>query len=61
MTRALGYQPNGAQIDDREGAATRHLRFVLTSADWEAHRRLDIEIENLDACRDFLGLTRPPI
>jgi RimJ/RimL family protein N-acetyltransferase len=59
VTRGLGYQPNGSQIDDREGAATRHLRFLLTSAQWEAQRRPDIEIENLDASREFLGLAGP--
>lgn len=60
VTRALGYQPNGSQIDDREGDATRHLRYLLTAADWEAQRRTDIEIENLDACREFLGLMGGP-
>ena len=61
VTRGLGYRPNGAQIDDREGKPTRHLRFVLTSADWEAQRRSDIEIDNLEACRGFLGLDAPAV
>ena len=39
-----------------DAVAARHLGFLLTSTDWEAQRRLDIEIENLDACREFLGL-----
>lgn len=30
VTRSLGYDPNGTQIDEREGRPVRHLRFVLT-------------------------------
>lgn len=60
VTRSLGYRPNGTQLDDREGTATRHLRFLLTSTDWEAQRRSDIEIDNLDGCRDFLGIDGSP-
>lgn len=61
VTRALGYEPNGSQIDEREGVATRHLRFVMKAPDWEARRRQDIEIDNLDACREFLGVTSPRV
>jgi RimJ/RimL family protein N-acetyltransferase len=56
VTRALGYVPNGAQIDDREGKPVRHLRFVMSRAEWEARRRDDITIENLEPCLDLLGL-----
>lgn len=56
VTRALGYRPNGAQIDDREGQPVRHLRFLLTRAEWEHHRRADIEIDNLQPCLGLLGL-----
>lgn len=56
VTRALGYQPNGSQVVVREGKAARHLRFVLTRADWEARRRSDIAIENLEPSLELLGL-----
>jgi extradiol dioxygenase family protein len=46
VTRSLGYQPNGVQIDDREGLPVRHLRFVLARDDWRRLRRDDITIEN---------------
>lgn len=56
VTRALGYRPNGVKIDDREGEPVRHLRFLLTRAEWERRRRADIEIENLQPCLGLLGL-----
>lgn len=57
VTRSLGYQSDGSQIDDREGLAVRHLRFRLTRADWEQRRRTDVTIENLGPCLDLLGLS----
>jgi RimJ/RimL family protein N-acetyltransferase len=57
VTRSLGYTDNGWVIDDREGVATRHLRFVLERADWAPRRRDDIVVEGFDdACRTLLGL-----
>jgi RimJ/RimL family protein N-acetyltransferase len=56
VTTALGYEPNGAQIDEREGAAARHLRFVLTRERWEERRRDDIEVHGLEPCLPILGL-----
>lgn len=56
VTRGLGYQPNGSRIDEREGRAVRHLNFVLSRADWEARRRTDISIVNLEPCLSLLGL-----
>lgn len=56
VTRALGYLPNGAQTDDRDGKPVRHLKFLLTRAQWDQHRRTDIQIENLRPCLGLLGL-----
>ena len=50
VTRALGYRENGWYLDVREGQQARHLRFIMTRADWEARRRDDITIEGLEAC-----------
>jgi len=58
VSRALGYLPNGAHVDDREGQAARHLRFVLSRAAWEQRRRTDITVDNLEPCLEFLGLGR---
>jgi RimJ/RimL family protein N-acetyltransferase len=56
VTRSLGYVENGWDIDDREGKAVRHQRFLLERVDWEARRRDDIEIEGLEPCLPVLGL-----
>ena len=55
VTRALGYRPSGSRVDAREGAAVRHLDFVLPRSDWEHHRRDDITISGLDPCLPLLG------
>jgi RimJ/RimL family protein N-acetyltransferase len=55
VTRALGYEPNGAHLYDREGKPVRVLAFTLSRATWEAQRRADIEIVGLDACLPLLG------
>jgi len=57
VTTSLGYRPNGIYTDAREGVAARHLRFLLTRADWQ--RRADITIEGLDPCRRLLGAATP--
>jgi RimJ/RimL family protein N-acetyltransferase len=56
VTRALGYTENGYVLVDREGMPGRHLRFVMTRADWQDRRRDDIDIEGLEPCLPLLGL-----
>jgi RimJ/RimL family protein N-acetyltransferase len=56
VTRALGYEPNGSRVQDREGHPTRTLAYVMTRTTWEARRRDDIEIYGLEPCLRFLGL-----
>ncbi len=56
VTRALGYEPNGAHLHDREGESVRVLEFVLNRTRWEEHRRDDIEIVGLSDCLPLLGL-----
>jgi RimJ/RimL family protein N-acetyltransferase len=56
VTRALGYEPNGSRIDDREGAPARHLEYVLRREVWAAAPRTDIVIEGLAPCLALLGL-----
>lgn len=56
VSRSLGYQDNGWDIDDREGKPARQLRFVLERAAWEARRRSDIEHVGLNHCLRHLGL-----
>ncbi|CAN5686087.1 GNAT family protein [soil metagenome] len=55
VSRALGYVVNGDRLHDREGRRAREIRLKLTRSGWEDHRRHDIEIVGLDACRDWFG------
>jgi RimJ/RimL family protein N-acetyltransferase len=50
-----GYEPNGAEICEREGEPARLQRWVLTRAQWTPSRRDDITIQGLDACRPLLA------
>ncbi len=54
VSRRNGYEANGEETVVREGQAARMLRWVLTRPRWEAHRRDDIEVDGLDACRPLL-------
>jgi len=55
VSRHHSYVANGEDIVVREGVAARLQHWVLTSAVWSSHRRDDIEVEGLDACRPLLG------
>lgn len=56
VTRSLGYRPNGDFVHDGgELGARPGQRFVLERATWEQHRRDDIELVGVDACRPLLG------
>lgn len=57
VTRALGYEPNGDEVEMRLGRAARQLRSVLHRARWEQQRRDDIAIEGLEPCLALFGLT----
>lgn len=55
VSRRNGYEPNGEERCDREGAPARLQRWVLTRTTWEHTRRDDITIEGLDACLTLLA------
>ena len=54
VSRHHGYEANGEEILEREGAPARMQRWVLTRAQWTPTRRDDIVIDGLDACLPFL-------
>jgi RimJ/RimL family protein N-acetyltransferase len=56
VTRKLGYEPNGSGVLDREGTATRMLRFALTRERWEQTRRDDIVLHEVEPVAALLGL-----
>jgi RimJ/RimL family protein N-acetyltransferase len=54
VSRALGYLPNGEEVRLRRDRPDRLVHLLLPREVWEQHRRDDIEIEGLDACRHLL-------
>jgi RimJ/RimL family protein N-acetyltransferase len=57
ISRGLGYQPNGSDWATRKGEPALLNRWRLTRQDWEEHRRDDIELHNIKACRAALPLS----
>ncbi|RZT17202.1 RimJ/RimL family protein N-acetyltransferase [Kribbella sp. VKM Ac-2569] len=56
ISQALGYEPNGSDWDTRQGEPALLNRWRLTRENWQPHRRNDIQLHNLEACRTFLPL-----
>ncbi len=57
VSRRLGYEDNGQQIGLRAGATPAvHQNFRMTRERFEAMRRDDIVIENLEPCLEMFGL-----
>lgn len=56
VSGSLGYQPNGVTWESRRGEPGLMQRWRLTRADWQKHRRDDIELHGVDACADVLGV-----
>lgn len=56
VSRALGYQDNGAGRDVRRGTAAEERHVVLTRERWQAHRCCDVTVAGLDTCRDMFGV-----
>jgi RimJ/RimL family protein N-acetyltransferase len=56
VTRSLGYEPNGWDIQMRRDKADRMLHFVLTRERWLERRRDDISIDGLEPCRRLFGV-----
>ena len=55
VSRALGYEPNGAGSIAPEGVARVTERFRMTRAGWLGRSRPPVQIEGLEACRDMFG------
>ena len=58
VSGALGYAENGDEIALRRGRPHRQIRLVLTRDHWQAGRRDDITVDNLDPCLPMFGLDR---
>lgn len=60
VTRSLGYREVGDALRDREGVPDRELHFTMDRADWERHRRDDIELIGAGEAAAVFGTERPP-
>lgn len=57
VSRKLGYRDDGREIPDNPGSPPRMLqRLRLDRLDWQAHRRVPVEIHGFEACRTMFGL-----
>lgn len=57
VSRALGYEENGETLDLRGEVPTRSLLFRMSRERFEAQRRDDVRIENLERCLPLFGLS----
>ena len=55
VTRRLGYEEIGRRLLVRRDAPAWMIDFRLPRSRWEEHRRDDIVIVGLDACRELFG------
>ncbi|MFH8373970.1 GNAT family N-acetyltransferase [Streptomyces cyaneofuscatus] len=56
VSRRLGYEPDGLQIEVIRGEAVTLRRLRLDRTGWEKHRSVDVTVEGLDACRADFGV-----
>ncbi|MFI5898818.1 GNAT family N-acetyltransferase [Streptomyces cyaneofuscatus] len=56
VSRRLGYEPDGLQIEVIRGEAVTLRRLRLDRAGWEKHRSVDVTVEGLDARRADFGV-----
>lgn len=56
VSRRLGYEPDGLQIEVIRGEAVTLRRLRLDRTGWEKHRSVDVTVEGLDACRADFGI-----
>lgn len=55
VSRRLGYLPDGTAVAAVRGAPATLQRLRLDRARWEEHRRVEVSIQGLDACRSAFG------
>ncbi|WP_327269454.1 GNAT family N-acetyltransferase [Streptomyces sp. NBC_01218] len=55
VSRRLGYLPDGLVVAPVRGAPATVQRLRLDRARWEEHRRVEVTVEGLDACRGQFG------
>jgi RimJ/RimL family protein N-acetyltransferase len=56
VSRALSYEHSGEVIVQRRGLPAEQIRLRLSRARWEQSARPQVELEGLEACREFFGV-----
>jgi len=56
VSESMGYQPNGSSWATRRGEPAELNRWRLKRDDWERHRRSDIELVGVEACKAVLHI-----
>ncbi|MGW0856287.1 GNAT family N-acetyltransferase [Streptomyces sp. NPDC002690] len=56
VSRRLGYLPDGLTVAAVRGNSTTLQRLRLDRARWEEHRRVEVSVQGLDACRGDFGV-----
>jgi RimJ/RimL family protein N-acetyltransferase len=56
VSRALGYEDNGEEIVERRGLPAEQIHLRLTRERWEQRERPRVELEGVEACREFFGV-----
>lgn len=55
VSRSLGYEENGDEIQAVEGAVRRQIRLKISRERWEAYRSHEVEISGLAPCLGLFG------
>jgi RimJ/RimL family protein N-acetyltransferase len=61
VSRKLGYADDGIEVHVVRGRRRVERRFRLDRAAWAAHRRVPVEFEGLEPCRELLGAVSPAV
>lgn len=55
VSRSLGYEENGDDLQVVEGKVRRQIRLKISPEQWEAHRTHKVEISGLEPCLELFG------
>jgi RimJ/RimL family protein N-acetyltransferase len=61
VSRALGYEENGATELAPRGEARPMIRWRMSAEAWRSRPRRSLTIEGLEACRELFGADDPPV
>jgi RimJ/RimL family protein N-acetyltransferase len=59
VSRKLGYADDGVEVGVVRGRRRVERRFRMDRETWSAQRRVPVEIEGLEPCRELLGAVSP--